>query len=305
MITTISITIFASFLFAITNHIDKFLVTTENDNESSIKTLLVFSSLIAGIILSPIWLIISNFSISISLISLICVLIAAIIYILATYFYFKALEENDTSIIAVLLQLNPVFCYILGLIIFKENLQLQQLIGSLIIITSAILITIDFKKKNIFQNFKSLLIMILSCFCFGIYFILFDIAIRNSHYNACAFWYQIGLLIVGIILISTQKFHSSFITSVKTNGKKYFSLNALNELLNLLGNLLLHFTNITIPLALTNVLNGFQSAFVFILGIIGVKLLPKYFTETLTAKIIFQKVCCIILSIIGLIIMFI
>ena len=61
----------------------------------------------------------------------------------------------------------------------------------------------------------------------------------------------------------------------------------------------------TIPLALANVLNGFQGAFVFILGAIGTKFLPKYFKENMNKKVVIQKVSCIILSIIGLIIMFI
>jgi hypothetical protein len=62
---------------------------------------------------------------------------------------------------------------------------------------------------------------------------------------------------------------------------------------------------VTIPLALANVLNGFQGAFVFILWVIGVKFLPKYFKENMNKKVVIQKVSCIILSIIWLIIMFI
>ena len=58
----------------------------------------------------------------------------------------------------------------------------------------------------------------------------------------------------------------------------------LNEALNLGGNLLLNLANVTIPLALCNVLNGFQGAFVFILGFIGIKLFPKYFKENLNKK---------------------
>lgn len=82
-------------------------------------------------------------------------------------------------------------------------------------------------------------------------------------------------------------------------------MNIANEVINLIANLLVNFANVTIPLALANVLNGFQGAFVFILGVIGVKLLPKYFKENMSKKIVIQKISCIILSIIGLIIMFV
>lgn len=299
------LTIFASFLWGVTNHIDKFMISGIDESGSSVKTLLVFSTLVAGIILSPIWLIASKFSIGISNISLLCVLLSSFIYILATYFYFKALEKNDASIVVVMFQLIPVFSYILALIFFKENLALQQIIGSILIILSAVLISFDFEERNNKGKWLALILMALSSLLYATYFFLFDIGIRNSSYNSCAFWLQIGFLIQGIILICFKSYRSTFIKAIKNNGQKYISLNITNEVINLIANLLVNFANVTIPLALANVLNGFQGAFVFILGVIGVKLLPKYFKENISKKIVVQKISCIIISIIGLIIMFV
>lgn len=305
MIIAIILTIFASFLWGITNHIDKFMISGIDESGSSIKTLLVFSTLVAGIVLSPIWLIVCKFSVGISSISLICVLLSSFIYILATYFYFKALEKNDASIVVVMFQLIPVFSYILALVFFKENLALQQIIGSIIIILSAVLISFDFEEKNNKGKWLALILMTLSSLFYATYFFLFDIGIRNSSYNSCAFWFQIGFLILGIILICIKSYRTTFINAIKNNGKKYFSLNITNEVINLIANLLVNFANVTIPLALANVLNGFQGAFVFILGVVGIKLLPKYFKENMSRKIVVQKISCILLSIIGLIIMFV
>ena len=305
MTLAIFFTIFASFLWGISNHIDKFMISGVDESGSSVKTLLVFSTLVAGLVLSPIWLIFSNFSIGISNISLICVLLSSVVYILATYFYFKALEKNDASIVVVMFQLIPVFSYILAFIFFKENLAIQQIIGSIVIILSAGFISFDFEERNNKSKWLALLLITLSSLLYATYFFLFDIGIRNSSYNSCAFWFQIGFLILGIILICIKSFRTTFIKAIKTNGKKYFSLNLTNEVINLIANLLVNLANVTIPLALANVLNGFQGAFVFILGVIGVKLLPKYFKENMSKKIVIQKISCIILSIIGLIIMFI
>lgn len=300
----ILITIFASFLWGITNHIDKFMINGVDESGSSLKTLMVFSTLVAGLVFSPIWLIISNFSISISTISLIAVLISSLVYILATYFYFIALDKNDASIVVVMFQMIPVFSYILALIFFKENLTIFQIIGSIIIILSAIIISFDFEEKNNKSKFKALFLMTLSSLFYAIYFILFDVGIRHSSYNSCAFWYQIGFVIMGIGLICIRSYRITFIKAIKNNGKTYLSLNITNEVLNLIANLLVNFANITIPIALANVLNGFQGTFVFILGILGVKFLPKYFKENLSKKVILQKVSCIILSVIGLVVMF-
>ena len=304
MIFAVVLTIFASFLWGITNHIDKFMISGIDDSGSSVKTLLVFSTLVAGIVLSPIWLIISKFSIGISNISLLCVLLSSFVYILATYFYFKALEKNDASIVVVMFQLIPVFSYVLALIFFKENLVLQQIIGSVLIILSAVLISFDFEERNNKSKWLALILMTLSSLLYATYFFLFDIGIRNSSYNSCAFWLQIGFLIQGIILICFKNYRSTFIKAIKNNGQKYFSLNITNEVINLIANLLVNFANVTIPIALANVLNGFQGAFVFILGVVGVKLLPKYFKENINKKIVVQKISCITISIVGLIIMF-
>ena len=303
MATAVLFAIFASFLWGVTNHIDKFMITGIEESKNSIKILLVFSTFIAGIVLTPVWLILSHFTVSISFISLISVLIASLIYIIATVFYFKAIEKNDASLVVVMFQMIPVFSYILALILFKENLTIRQIVGSIIIIRSAIIISFDFNEKNNRKKFKALLLMTLSSLCYSIYFILFDIGIRNSTYYSCAFWYQIGFLIMGIVLLLLKSFRIPFVNAIKKNGKRYLILNTTNEVINLIANLLVNYANLLIPIALVNVLNGFQGAFAFILGIIGTLLLPKYIKEDLSKRVVIQKIVCIILGIIGLVIL--
>ncbi len=303
MTTAVLFAIFASFLWGVTNHIDKFMITGIEESKNSIKILLVFSTFIAGIVLTPIWLILSHFTVSISFISLISVLIASLIYIIATVFYFKAIEKNDASLVVVMFQMIPVFSYILALILFKENLTIRQIVGSIIIILSAVIISFDFNEKNNRKKFKALLLMTLSSLCYSIYFILFDIGIRNSTYYSCAFWYQIGFLIMGIVLLLLKSFRIPFVNAIKKNGKRYLILNTTNEVINLIANLLVNYANLLIPIALVNVLSGFQGTFAFILGIIGTLLLPKYIKEDLSKRVVIQKIVCIILGIIGLIIL--
>lgn len=304
MTVAVIITLLASFLWAITNHIDKYMLCKIDNDTSNVKTLLVFSSFVAGIVLSPIWLCISRFQININSVSLIFIFVSAIIYILATYFYFKALEKNDASIVVVMFQLIPVFSYIFSLIFFKETLNIKEIIGALIIISSAIIISFDFGKTSNKNKLVALLLMALSSLLYSLYFICFDVAMRNGEYNAVAFWYQIGLLLIGICLISIKSFRTAFIKMLKSNGKKFIPLNITNEAINLIANLMVNFANLTIPLALANTLNGFQSAFVFIIGAIGVAVFPKIISEDLNKRNILQKVVCIGLGIIGLVVMF-
>lgn len=298
------ITLIASLLWAITNHIDKYLLSKIDNSESNIKTLLVFSSFVAGIVISPVWLFMSKFQINISFLSLLSVILAAILYILATYFFFKALENNDASIVVVMSQLIPVFSYIFALILFQETLDTNEIIGALIIISSAIIISFDFSQKSKKNKWVALLFMSASSLIYSFYFICFDFATRNGEYNAVAFWYQIGLLLIGFCLISIKSFREEFLKKIKKNGKRFITLNIINEVLNLTANLMINFAAITLPLALANTLMGFQGVFCFIIGVIGTLLFPKIITEDLDKRTVVQKIFCIILAIIGLIIMF-
>ena len=86
MVDAIAITILAALLWGITNYIDKYLLNGIDETASNIKTLLVFSTLVAGLVLSPIWLVICKFSVSISITSLISIFISSFVCILGIFF---------------------------------------------------------------------------------------------------------------------------------------------------------------------------------------------------------------------------
>ena len=68
--------------------------------------------------------------------------------------------------------------------------------------------------------------------------------------------------------------------------------------------MLVNFSITLAPMAIVLVLNGLQPLFVFLIGIIGVILLPKIFSEDIKKETIIQKIICIIISIIGLAVLY-
>lgn len=308
MFLAVCLAILASFLWAVTNHIDKFLISGIDEAGKSIKTLMVFSTLVAGVALLPVWLVVSGLrgGVSVSCFSLIMMLLSSVASVLAIYFYFRALDQNDTSVVVIMFQMIPVFTYLLALIFFHEVLTVPQLVGAIIIMSSAILVSWDFEAKKGDRNrMKALGMMALSSLCYAGYYVFFNAATRESSYESCAFCYQIGLILIGLVLIARGSYRESFLAAIKNNGKKYVSLNVANEVVNLVAVFLVNYAATIIPVALADILNGFQGAFVFILGVLGAKFLPKYFKEDLSKKMVLQKVACIALSIIGLVVMFI
>lgn len=304
MTTAVVITLLASFIWAATSHIDKYLLCKIDPATSSIKTLMVISSLVAGGVLAPIWLIINKFQIRINISALSSIIIAVVLYLIATFLYLKALEKNDATNIIVMYQLIPVFSYILAWLIFNETLSLRQIIGGLIIISAAIIISLDFNSNVKNGKFVALIMMAASSFLCSLYYIFFEFAMQKAEYNIVSFWYQAVLFIIGSILILIKSYRQEFLEMIRRNGKKYLALNVVNESLNLCGVLMTNFANLLIPLALVNILNGFQGGFVFIIGAIGTIFLPKVFSEDLSKKVVFQKVGCIILGIVGMTVMF-
>jgi transporter family protein len=308
MFLAVSLAILASLLWAITNHIDKFLVSGIDEAGKSIKTLMIFSTLVAGVVLLPIWLIASMFQgwISVNWFSLIMILLSAVASALAIYFYFRALDQNDTSVVVIMFQMIPVFTYLLALMFFHETLSMPQLVGAAIIMLSAILVSWDFgAKKGNKNRIRALILMMLSSLCYAGYYVLFNAATKESSYESCAFCYQIGLILIGMVLLGCKSYRETFLMAIKNNGNKYISINIANEVINLVAVFLINFSATIIPVALASILNGFQGAFVFVLGVLGMRFLPKYFKEDLSRKMVLQKVTCILLSIAGLVVMFI
>ena len=152
----------------------------------------------------------------------------------------------------------------------------------------------------------ALLFIGLASLLYATYFLLFRITTIDNNFYVMTFWYQMGLILNGILLVFIFKsYRKSFIDLVKENGKKVFGFNVLNETLNITANMLVNFAITVAPMALVLTLNGLQPFFVFFIGAIGTLLVPKIFNEDISKRIMAQKVICILISIIGLIILYI
>lgn len=233
-----------------------------------------------------------------------CIFFSGIIYIIGFTLYLKALNLNDTSLVVILLGLIPVFSFVLSYLLFKETLTIRQIVGAVTIIISASALSLGNSSLTKNEKIKVFVLMIFSSFFQALYYVLFDIGTRYTNFNNCSFYFQITLIIIGIFFLSIRSFRVSFVSSLKGKSKKIVGLNLVNEVLNLLGNTCVNYANLFIPIALANVLTGFQGIFAFIIGSIGMISAPAYFCEDISRDSIIQKVSSAILSIIGLIIMF-
>jgi uncharacterized membrane protein len=289
--------ILASFIWALTNFIDKMFISRYF--KSNVGTLIIYSSLI-GLPISFVIVIFKPSVLSLNLTTSVFIILNSFLYILFLFPYFKALSKADTSVVVPIFQTIPVFSYFLAFFILGETLSITQIIGSLLIIFGAIGISLKFKGKKMGLTKEVLFLQLLASFILATNYLFFKFFAIQLDFWTVSFWQYIGITIFGLILlIFFKSYRKSFFISFKNNSKSILGLNALNEIFNIIATIIFTFATLLAPLALVWVINGFQPLFVFLLGIFLTIFFPKIIKENLKKKILIQKGIFILLIFIG------
>ena len=151
-------------LWAVVNHIDKYLLSSNDDQGSNVGALMIFSTLQCGVLVLPILYLINHDIFSVSLQNIIFLIVIGVLSIFAILPYMYALNEEEASIVIPLFQLIPIWGYFFSFVLLGETLNWVQVVGCLLIIFGSIVITIEedldekikFKKRE--EKIKRLLI---------------------------------------------------------------------------------------------------------------------------------------------------
>lgn len=289
------IAIWAPLLWAFSNHIDKYLIVRFGEGVG-IKGLITFSSLFSIFIVIGTYILDPNIF-SIIPINILLLIISGILYTVAILLYLFALSKDETSIVTPTFQLIPVLAFILGFIFLGEMMTSKQIIGGLIVILGAVIISIDFSsfkfKKNIF------LLMVTSSFAYATYQILFKMGASENFYNS-VFWQAVGIFISAVFLFSIKSYRQEFFTIFKKNALAICGFSTLVELTTVAGNLLISKALIMAPVvAMVLMVEAFQPIFVFMLGVIFTIFVPSFGKEDISKKVIIQKIFAMSIIIFG------
>ena len=296
----------AAFLWACTNFVDKYLISRIVKN-SDFRGLTIMSSLVAGLIFIPISLVLAGGNVSVDgFLALGLIFLSALCFIASIPFYFMALAKNDTSLVIAMYNLSPVFTYFFGLIFLGEHLTTTQIIGCAIVILATTALSFEFDSRRFSrQKLNALLLMIVAVIGSAAFFLLFRLTTINNEFYTMTFWYQISLVAIGLLIfLLARKWRKSFIDLIKNNGKKAIGLNIANEAINIMAQFLVHFAMIFAPIALVDTISGTQPIFAFLIGLVLVTIMPKVFKEDTRKHILIQKIVCILISILGLAILY-
>ena len=284
----------APMIWAVINHIDKYVISRYAENKRP-EALVIFSALAAGMAAVLIFSFthIQNISISQAL----WAMLAGVLFIAGYIPYMYALQQDEVSITAPLWQMIAPFSYILGAVFLHEYLSDRQILAGLLIIGGAVLMTMNFEKLA--WKGKVFKLMALASLLLSLNTLIFKIVGLESSFWTASFWEYLGAFAFGLLMLCIPIYRKDFKSFVREGGKKIVSLNILAESLNVVARLLFNFAVLLGPIALVYTINGTQPFFIFLYGLILLAFFPKIEAENFSRKSLILKSAAIAIMITG------
>lgn len=287
----------APIFWGTTNYIDK-LVLSRLGVHTGASTLMLFSSLISFVSVPVLLLCVPGIELAFTVQNALLIG-TGICYSLGIWFYFMAMNNDETSIVVPFFQLLPVFTGLLGFIFLHETLSTLELLASAVVMAGALILTIDLRSGVGFRK-KVAVYMLISCVVLSFGNVLFKYAAVEERFWISWFWEQVGLGVFGVILLFFRTHRTEFFSSIRQGSRRFLAANFANEVLTLCGNALARFASLLAPVALVMVVaNSVQPIYVLMFGLVLTRFFPHILKEDITRKHVAQKVVAIIIMIAG------
>jgi uncharacterized membrane protein len=284
-------------LWSISNHLDKYLLG-KYFKEGGAGALLIFSCMIA-VVFAPLILLFRPHVFGIPLSHLLLMVLNGLLYILALIPYMYAMQQDEASIVAPLFQLLAVFGYLVGVIFLNEHLTTQQLFASALIVTGAVLLSLDLVGKPRLKG-RVFWLMCLASLVLAVNNGIFKFVAIQADFWTTIFWESVGIVFAGLLLlVCVPQYRRQFIAALRINRASVLGLNGCNEVINLVAKVSMNFATLLAPLAVVLVVNGFQPLFVFGYGVFLTIFFPTLATEDITKRGLAQKLISILIVCVG------
>lgn len=285
-------------LYAISNHIDKYLLEKYFKGGEA-GALVIFSALFS-IVALPIIYLIDPAVFSLGIVTILILLVNGALTIICLILYFKALRDEEASVVIPFYQTIPIFGFILGYIILGETLNANQVLACSLIIIGTIIISLNFSDGKIKIRKRAAALMLLASFLYAVGGVIFKMIAIEEGFWTTIFWDFSGKVLLGMILfVFAFSYRRQFFQVMELSRLRVLSLNSFNEIIFIIAEGTFAYASLLAPIALVMTVNGLQPLFVFLIGIIMTILYPSLVSESLSKKNIAQKVLAIVIITIG------
>lgn len=293
------IAIGAPVLWALVNIADQYLVEKHSKGVHSAGALALFSSLIGVIVALGIAIFVSDLAM-VTFFNKLLLICAGIINAVWIILYLHALEADEVSSIAAWFLTVPVFSYILSYVILGERLTHPQQIGGAIILLGALVLSLDFTERKTKFKTKATILMVAACLLIALSGVLFKFVTEEGSFWVSSFWEYVGLGATGVCLfLFHARYRKSFLSMIRSGGRRIFSLNIASEAITIVGNMLTNFALLLVPVTLVYLVDSYQPVIVLLFTCICTKYFPHILKEKFGFRSIAPKLIAIIIMIIG------
>lgn len=289
--------LFAPFLFALTNHLDKILLG-RYFKQVKATTLLFYTVMTSAAIALGI-VVFKPSVLGVPLFDASLMFAAGVIYYFAIAPYIKALNIEEASRVIPIFQIQPVFAFLFGLVLFGETLALPQLLAGLLIIGGAVLLNLDLDNRFKFKGAVFGLV-VLSCLFYMLESSTFKFVGGNYGFWDASFYQFLGTAVAGFLAFAINRQYQADFKKVSTEGGvKLFAGATVSAIINMAGRMAFNYSLLLAPLVMVQLIQGTQAIFVLAIGTVLAILIPKYGNENVSRRHMIQKVVSIVIILTG------
>ena len=285
----IFLSLLAPLFWASSNFVDKYIL---GKYTKGIFDFVFFSTVTSWLFFAVIFLFVGTPELSIySLIPI----ATGMILIYSYGFYGKALEQGDTSSLVILFKLIPVVTVILAFAFLGQTLSSNELIGFVIVLAGATIISFE-KTKGIFiKGFGMILIAILM---WSVMTLFVDYGLTKMSFWDYFMLDNLGSALAGLTMFIIPSIRRQVIDGIKTAQLGKYIWFSWNNVLDFFGQMSITKALAIAPSAgLVTVVMQVQSFYAILIGVLLTLVIPYIIKEDISAPTLIKKV-------IGAVIMF-
>lgn len=231
------------------------------------------------------------------------ILIAGMFWTIPSYFYFKSIQFESASTVALLSQMIPLCTLLIAYLFINESLSNVQLVAFVVILFGGILAAVRI-KKNVFHMSKAFWFMLVASMMWAMSNVSFKHFEPGFENFVSAFaYYFLGSGLPALFLLLHPKKIKTVVVGFKKLPVNAWGVLLLSRSASLGGTLALTYALTLGKASLTSVITGLQPLFALLFGFIfsaWFKFVPR---ESMTLKNMGTKVPSLIIILIGLILL--
>ncbi|NIO20426.1 MAG: EamA family transporter [Candidatus Aenigmarchaeota archaeon] len=285
--------ILATFLWSITNVMDKYLVDKRVKSPLILLIFFRIASLIPIIILIPIL----NIGVP-SLDLFFLIFVSAILMILAIITYYKAVEVEEISVSIPLFQFIPIFTLFIAFFTLGERLTGMDYLGFLILILGGFVISIR-RTSGLFRIGRVFWFVMIASLLFSASYVITKFVLGYVNYWDTFMWIWIFGIFATLSMLFSGKIRSRFRHYYGKINKRDWTIISTNIIISIIASASYYFAVKLGPISLVQASENVQMIFVFFLALLFTRFYPHIMKERFDTSSLIQKILGMILIIIG------